>query len=66
MREAPGHVTCVRELVIDELTGAELAQLRALCDRIVAGVGASAWNQSPSRGICSACQVVASHNQTSC
>src|SRR4051794_40360761 len=42
---APGHVTCVRELVIDELDIAELAQLRALSDRIVARVDASAWKQ---------------------
>lgn len=42
---APAHVVCVRQLVIDEFNPAELAQLRALCDRIVARVDASAWKQ---------------------
>ena len=42
---APAHVACVRQLVIDEFSPAELAQLRALCDRIVARVEASAWKQ---------------------
>ena len=42
---APGHVACVRELVIDEFTAAELDQLRQLCDRIMARVDASAWKQ---------------------
>jgi DNA-binding MarR family transcriptional regulator len=42
---APAHVACVRQLVIDEFSAAELAQLRALCERIVARVDASAWRQ---------------------
>jgi DNA-binding MarR family transcriptional regulator len=42
---APAHVACVRQLVIDEFSAAELAQLRAACDRIVARVDASAWKQ---------------------
>jgi DNA-binding MarR family transcriptional regulator len=42
---APTHVACVRQLVIDEFSAAELAQLRTLCDRIVARVDASAWKQ---------------------
>jgi DNA-binding MarR family transcriptional regulator len=40
---APGHVAAVRQLVIDEFSPAELAQLRALCERIAARVDASAW-----------------------
>ena len=42
---APAHVACVRQLVIDEFSASELAQLRAACDRIVARVDASAWKQ---------------------
>jgi len=43
---APGHVACVRELVIDEFTSTELDQLRRLCDRIAARVDSSAWKQA--------------------
>ncbi|MHB8466726.1 MAG: MarR family winged helix-turn-helix transcriptional regulator [Acidimicrobiales bacterium] len=42
---APAHVEAVRQLVIDEFSTAELAKLRALCERIVARVDASAWKQ---------------------
>jgi DNA-binding MarR family transcriptional regulator len=40
---SPGHVAAVRQLVIDEFSAAELAQLRAMCERIAARVDASAW-----------------------
>ena len=43
---APGHVACVRELVIDEFTSTELDQLRRLCDRIMARVDSSARKQA--------------------
>src|SRR5215204_2495460 len=43
---APAHVACVRQLVIDEFSAAELAQLKSLCARIVARVDASAWKQA--------------------
>jgi DNA-binding MarR family transcriptional regulator len=42
---APAHVDAVRQLVIDGFTPAELAKLRAFCDRIVAHIDASAWTQ---------------------
>jgi DNA-binding MarR family transcriptional regulator len=42
---APAHVAAVRQLVIDEFSPAELEQLRAYCERIVARVEASAWTQ---------------------
>ena len=42
---APAHVACVRQLVIDELSAAELHWLRAASDRITARVDASAWKQ---------------------
>jgi DNA-binding MarR family transcriptional regulator len=42
---APSHVACVRQLVIDEFSPAELARLRAAAERITARVGASAWRQ---------------------
>lgn len=42
---AAAHVACVRQLVIDEFSAAELPQLRALCDRVVARVDASPWKQ---------------------
>ena len=42
---APAHVHCVRELVIDEFSSAELKQLQSLCDRIVARIDASDWKQ---------------------
>jgi DNA-binding MarR family transcriptional regulator len=42
---APSHVQCVRELVIDEFSAAELEQLQSLCDRIVARIDASEWKQ---------------------
>ncbi len=40
---APAHVACVRDLVIDEFSVAELAQLRGMCDRIAARIDASEW-----------------------
>lgn len=40
---APAQAACVRDLVIDEFTGAELAQLRSLCDRVVTRIDASEW-----------------------
>jgi DNA-binding MarR family transcriptional regulator len=42
---APAHVHCVRELVIDEFSPAELQQLQRLCDRIIARIDASDWRQ---------------------
>lgn len=42
---APAHVHCVREVVIDEFSPAELQQLQRLCDRIVARIDASDWRQ---------------------
>jgi DNA-binding MarR family transcriptional regulator len=42
---APAHVHCVRELVIDEFSSAELKQLQRLCDRVVARIDASEWKQ---------------------
>ena len=42
---APGHVACVRELVIDEFTARELDQIHSFCDRIVTRVNASQWKQ---------------------
>ena len=42
---APAHVAAVRELVVDELTRNELAQLGKLSDRIVARVESSEWRQ---------------------
>jgi len=42
---APTHVACVRQLVIDQFSAAELAQLRTLCDKIVARVNDSDWKQ---------------------
>ena len=44
-RSAPAHVEAVRQLVIDDFSPAELAKLRALSERIVARVDASAWKQ---------------------
>jgi DNA-binding MarR family transcriptional regulator len=44
---APAHVSAVRQLVIDELSPAELDQLRGFCDRIVARVNSSEWKQDP-------------------
>ena len=40
---APAHVAAVRQLVIDEFSAAELAQLRVMCERIAARVEASDW-----------------------
>ena len=40
---APAHVAAVRQLVIDEFNAAELAQLRAMCERIAARIEASEW-----------------------
>jgi DNA-binding MarR family transcriptional regulator len=40
---APGHVAAVRQLVIDEFSAAELAQLRGMCERIAARVDTSGW-----------------------
>jgi DNA-binding MarR family transcriptional regulator len=42
---APDHAAAVRALVVDELSPAELARLRASSDRIVARIEASTWNQ---------------------
>lgn len=42
---APGHVACVRELVVDEFSASELAQLRRFCDRILARADESEWRQ---------------------
>jgi DNA-binding MarR family transcriptional regulator len=42
---APAHVNAVRQLVIDEFSPAELAELEAFCERIVARVEASDWKQ---------------------
>ena len=42
---APGHVACVRQLVIDEFSPAELARLAAAAERIMARVDASSWRQ---------------------
>jgi DNA-binding MarR family transcriptional regulator len=42
---APAHVDCVRELVIDGFSPAELAQLQELCDRIAARIEVSDWKQ---------------------
>ena len=42
---APAHVAAVRALVVDELAPAELAQLRALLERIIARIDASTWRQ---------------------
>jgi DNA-binding MarR family transcriptional regulator len=44
---APAQVHCVRELVIDEFSAAELKQFRRFCDRIVARIDASEWKQGP-------------------
>ena len=38
---APGHVRAVRELFIDRLTPAQLAELRAMADTVLAGLGIS-------------------------
>jgi DNA-binding MarR family transcriptional regulator len=35
VQAAPGHVTTVRELVIDALTPTQLAQLARICDRLL-------------------------------
>jgi DNA-binding MarR family transcriptional regulator len=40
---APAHVAAVRALVIDEFSIADQAQLRAMCERIVAHIDASSW-----------------------
>jgi DNA-binding MarR family transcriptional regulator len=40
---APAHVAAVRQLVIDEFSASELAQLRSMCERIAARVEASEW-----------------------
>jgi DNA-binding MarR family transcriptional regulator len=42
---APDHVSAVRALVVDEFGPAELARLRASCQRIVDRVETSSWNQ---------------------
>jgi DNA-binding MarR family transcriptional regulator len=42
---APGHAACVRQLVIDEFSRAELVRLASACDRIIAQVDASSWRQ---------------------
>jgi DNA-binding MarR family transcriptional regulator len=42
---APAHVHCVRELVIEEFSPAELKQLQHLCDRVIARIDASEWKQ---------------------
>ena len=38
---APGHVRTVRELFIDRLTPAQLDELRAMTDTVLAGLGVS-------------------------
>ena len=35
MQAAPGHVTAVRDLVLDPLTPAQLAELGRICDRLL-------------------------------
>jgi DNA-binding MarR family transcriptional regulator len=42
---APAHVACVRRLVVDEFSPAELECLAAYADRIVARIDASEWRQ---------------------
>jgi DNA-binding MarR family transcriptional regulator len=42
---APAHVSAVRQLVVDEFSPAELAQLRAASERVVARVDESVWKQ---------------------
>jgi len=42
---APGHVACVRQLIIDDFSPAELARLAAVSERIIAQVDASSWRQ---------------------
>jgi DNA-binding MarR family transcriptional regulator len=42
---APSHVACVRQLVIDEFSPAELARLAVASERIIAQVDASSWRQ---------------------
>ena len=38
---APGHVRTVRELFIDRLTPAQLDELRAMTETVLAGLGVS-------------------------
>jgi DNA-binding MarR family transcriptional regulator len=38
VQAAPGHVTAVRELVLDPLTPAQLAQLGRICERLLVGL----------------------------
>ena len=45
VQSAPSHVACVRQLVIDEFSPAELARLAAASERIIAQVDASSWRQ---------------------
>ena len=40
---APAHVAAARQLVIDEFTATELAELREFCERISARIEASPW-----------------------
>jgi len=42
---APGHVACVRQLIIDDFSPAELARLAAVSEHIIAQVDASSWRQ---------------------
>ena len=42
---APAHAHCVRELVVDGFSAAELKQLQSLCDRIVARIDTSEWKE---------------------
>ena len=42
---APAHVAAVRKLVIDPLTADELADLKALSDRVIGRVDESEWKQ---------------------
>lgn len=44
---APAQVACVRDLVIDEFSAAELAKFRSLCHRVVARIDASEWRPDP-------------------
>jgi len=46
LASAPGHVDCVRQLVVGDFTAAEQAQLRDMSDRIVARIEASGWKHN--------------------
>jgi DNA-binding MarR family transcriptional regulator len=46
LASAPGHVDCVRQLVVGDFTAAEQAKLRDMSDRIVARIEASGWKHN--------------------